>query len=320
MKYPRWRISRLFMASAVMVPLLLACSPQNGQDSSAHGQQPVNAPRFGVPVMEELVSLGYSGIHEEPVTLADGRWEGEPFEEGAASRPVVGLVDDFYLRSDLDGDGSSEAVVILWESSGGSGSNSYVAVVSRHDGIPVNIATALIGDRVQLRTGRISNGMIELDVVQQGPNDAACCPAETVTRVWKLDTGELNEITGQATGRLSLADLDGQEWLLQGMSRDEPVPPGLEVTLVFMNGRVAGHGACNHYFGSVAAGASPGDIVLSKLGSTRKACAPAAMELEERYLSTLPGVSRFGFLNGKLALSWQQDGGVNSLLFAPRTP
>jgi hypothetical protein len=44
------------------------------------------------------------------------------------------------------------------------------------------------------------------------------------------------------------------------------------------------------------------------------------MELEERYLSTLPGVSRFGFLNGKLALSWQQDGGVNSLLFAPRTP
>lgn len=318
MNYPTWRTGRLFMAGVVTVSVVLACSPQNGQDGAASDPQPVSVPRRGVPVMDELANLGYAGIHEEAVTLSNGRWEGEPYEEGEASRPVVGLVDDFYLHGDLDGDGSSEAVVILWESSGGSGSNSYMAVVSRRDGSPVNTATVLIGDRVQLRAGRIKDVLIELDVVQRGPNDAACCPAETVSRVWEMDKDELNEITGQATGRLSLADLEGQQWLLQGMSRDEPVPPGLEVTLNFMNGRVSGHSACNRYFGSVTAGESPGDITLSQIGSTRMACPPEAMEFEDSYLQALSGVTRFSFLNGKLVLSWQQDGSSNRLLFVPQ--
>ena len=54
-----------------------------------------------------LTSIGpgnatYSGIYEHTITLRDGRWEGEPFIKGGASRPAVGLVEDFSLTGDLD--------------------------------------------------------------------------------------------------------------------------------------------------------------------------------------------------------------------------
>jgi heat shock protein HslJ len=268
--------------------------------------------------MDELVNLSYSGVRDEPVTLVDGRWEGEPYEEGAASRPVVGLVKDFYLHGDLDGNGTNEAVVILWSTDAGTGSDTYVAVTTRRDGAPVNIGTALIGDRVQLRAGRLEDGRIELDLVEPGSDDAACCPGDTLTRVWQLGADGLVEVAGQDTGRLSLTELEGQEWLLEGITRDEPVPDGLQVTLNFSSGRVSGHSACNRYFGSVTEGDSPGDITFSKLGSTRMACPQAAMELEASYLQALQGVARFGFLNGKLVLTWQQGDSYKHMLFLPQ--
>ncbi len=43
---------------------------------------------------EQMGNATYSGIYDEPVTLADGVYEGEPFEEGGASRPVVTYFDN----------------------------------------------------------------------------------------------------------------------------------------------------------------------------------------------------------------------------------
>jgi len=314
------QVPRLFYALLVSALLLLAaltgCSPKNGNDAAATDKK--SAPQMTVPAMEELGSLSYAGIREDAITLAEGRWEGEPVEDGAASRPMVGLAEDFYLRADLDGEWPAEAVITLWETSGGSGVNSYVAVVARRDGRAVNIGSALIGDRVQLRAGRIVDQRIELDLVQQGPNDPACCPAETVTRVWEMGADGLQEAEPRNKGRLSLATIEGQEWQLQSMSKDEAVPDGLDVTLVFINGRVSGHAGCNSYFGSVTAGDNPGDITLGQIGSTRMACPPEAMELENRYLQALSNVTGFGFLNGRMALTWQRDGVVDALLFSPR--
>ena len=83
----------------------------------------------GAPSVEELAVATYEGITEEPITLIDGRWEGEPYVEGGASRPSVGLIDHFVLNGDLNGDGRAEAAALLWSSSGGSGTRLYLAVV-----------------------------------------------------------------------------------------------------------------------------------------------------------------------------------------------
>jgi hypothetical protein len=94
------------------------------------------------------------------------------------------------VLGDLDGDRLDEAVVVLTYSSGGSGSSSYLAVMSRQDGTVRNIATAALGDRVQLRSVQISGGKLLASGVRAGINDAACCPGELVEWQWMLNAGK----------------------------------------------------------------------------------------------------------------------------------
>lgn len=131
------------------------------------------------PAWTELRGATFHGLGEskQPVTLRDGRWEGAPFVEGGASRPAVELIADFHLSGDLNGDGAGEAVVLLAGSSGGTGTNSYLAVAGRKEGRIENLATGLLGDRVQLRSAKMNRRRILLELVQAGPSDAACCPA-----------------------------------------------------------------------------------------------------------------------------------------------
>lgn len=270
------------------------------------------------PSADELANATYSGIYDHPVTLKDGRWAGAPFVPDGASRPSVGLVEGFLITGDLDGDGSEEAVVLLWESSGGSGTYHYLAVMGRSDGKIANLGTALLGDRVQVRAGRITSGQIQLDVVQPGPGDAACCPSQTATRRWTLDARGFSEHTPTTIGTLSLTDLSGPEWMLTRMKRNRPVPTQPVVTLVFDGERVAGQSDCNRYFGAVKAGEMPGTLTISRIGGTRMACPNTVMALEDRYLEAPRHVNSYAFLAGKLALTWEKEGVTNTMLFIPR--
>jgi hypothetical protein len=135
------------------------------------------------------------GLFDDPVTLRDGRWEGEPYVAGGASRPTAGVIDDLSLAGDLDGDGVGETIAFLWSATGGSGTRNHVAVFT-HNGTGVSsVSAALIGDRVKLREARIVQGRIEIDVVQHGPDDAMCCPSVDATRVWLYDGEQLRETT-----------------------------------------------------------------------------------------------------------------------------
>jgi len=263
----------------------------------------------------DLANATYAGIFDQPVRLSNGRWEGEPFAPGGASRPSLLLIDDFWATGDLDGDGRQEAVVFLAESSGGSGSRIYIAAMGWDSGQPVNLGTALIGDRVQLRTLRIIDNRVELDVVQQGPDDAACCPTQKATRSWQLDSRQLAEVASQITGRVSLADLAGVEWTLTHFAWDEPVPAGLAITLTVEEDRIAGSSGCNRYFAGLEE-SQPGNVTVSAIGSTRMACPEDVLATESRYLTALGAVTKYGFLAGKLALTYQSERAVYSLLFA----
>ena len=308
---------KLLLSGIFILSVLLACSPQTS--NSVAPANPANSPaepRVSMPLTEAVANMTYSGIHDDDVTLTDGHWEGEPVVAGGTSRPSVGLIDDFMLTGDLDGDGPDEVVVFLWESSGGSGTYIHIAVAGSRDGQNLNLATAPVGDRVQLSSGGIKDGQIELDVVQQGPGDAACCPFQLARRYWRLEAAGLAESQADIIGKLSIEKLAGDEWMLVNLERTKPLPAGPPVTLVFAGGRISGSSGCNHYFASVSDGDMPGDLTVSRVGSTRMACPPADMELESSYLSALGSVMKYGFLNGKLALSWLQDGSVQKMLFS----
>jgi hypothetical protein len=44
------------------------------------------------------------------------------------------------------------------------------------------------------------------------------------------------------------------------------------------------------------------------------------MALEDRYLKALGRVVRFGFVAGRLLLTWSEHGSTGSMLFAPGQP
>ena len=273
-----------------------------------------------VPTATELANATYQGIGDHPVQLQNKLWQGEPFVAGGASRPRVGLVDDFQLTSDVNKDGADEAVVVLWQSSGGSGTYLYLAVMGRAESAIINLATAPIGDRVQIRSGRIDHGKIELDLVQQGPGDAACCPSRIVTRSWAIGARGLSESPMRVTGTLTPADIGSREWFLSRFSRDEKAPESPEVTLTYRQGQFVGHSGCNKYFGQVKAGQMPGDLVVGPVAGTRMACPAAVMEVEQRFLTALGNAFKFSYLAGKLALTWREGDVFNTMLFNPGNP
>ena len=296
-------------AALLVVVAAHACGtgPGSGKDSA-------QAAADGPPTVQELANAAYAGVFDEPVTLVDGRWEGAPFVEGGASRPSAGLVEDFVLTGDVDGDGREDAVVLLWESSGGSGTRTYLAAMGWAGDAVVNLGTTMVGDRVQVKTGFIADGLITLDLIQAGPGEAACCPTQKALAGWRLIDGSLTPTESVITGTLSLEDLQGPEWHLAAIGWDDPVLEEPGVVIRFDGDKVTGTGGCNGYFGTVTSDA-PGQLEFSAMGTTMMACPEPAMDLERRYLRTLAGGSNFSFAAGRLVIGCETDDGPVSLVF-----
>jgi hypothetical protein len=142
---------------------------------------------------EQAANITYRIPGEEPILLDSGRWEGKPYAPGGASRPSAGLKEGFMLLGDLTGDGQTEAAVILWQSSGGSGTFNHLAVVGHANGEIADLATAPLGDRVKTLDGRIIDGTIQLEVLQHYDDDPACCPTQRALRTWSFKDGALLE-------------------------------------------------------------------------------------------------------------------------------
>lgn len=132
----------------------------------------------------EIANATIDGTEYGSVTLQDGSWKGEPWVEGGASRPRVGLASDFILRGDIDGDGNDEALVLVWQSSGGSGTFNYIALMDQSDDGLLNTATAPLGDRVKVLGGSISKNLLELQLIEHDEDDPACCPTRKATRYY----------------------------------------------------------------------------------------------------------------------------------------
>jgi heat shock protein HslJ len=277
--------------------------------------------RTGPPSLEELQNMtfhGFGGL--DPLTLQNGLWQGPPAVEGGASRPEVRLLGELLLQGDLDADGDEEVVALLNLATGGTGQLLHLCVVERVDGLPRNVATTLVGDRVQIRDARIEANQIVLDVVQAGPDDAMCCPGELATRTWTFqDPGELVPADPSGpTGRLSLETIAGSDWVLRFWEWNVPAPVEPEVTLRLNEARLVGTNGCNNYFTAATAGEAPGDLSLGPIGATRMACPGAASAVESRFMQQLQGVKKFGFMLGHLALTYEVEGRHGVMLFASR--
>jgi len=140
-----------------------------------------------------IANATFDGTEYGVVSLSDGTWEGAPWVAGGAARPRVGLARDFIRYGDVDGDGDDEALVIVWQSSGGSGTFNYIALVDQSDGDWRNVATTALGDRVKVSDAAIGPDGVTVDVIEHDEDDPACCPTRATTRRYDANLDEFNE-------------------------------------------------------------------------------------------------------------------------------
>jgi heat shock protein HslJ len=247
---------------------------------------------------ETLKNAEYRGIYAEAIRLADGKYEGEPFVEGGASRPTVAFIN-VYAFGDLDDDGLDDAVVVLVENSGGSGSFVYLAAVLNRDGNPENVATQFLGDRGQVQSLSIAGGEITVNLATHGPDDPMCCPSQQEVQVYALQGNELVQLSTQGD-----LDITGVAWQWWGLVETEPaaqsiVPNSENYTLVLQpDGSLHVKADCNVVGGAYTL---EDDALAIELGpSTMAFCGEAS--LDRQYLEWLGSVESYTLEDDQLIL------------------
>lgn len=273
-----------------------------------------------VPATLDLArNLTYGGVMDTSFTLTDGKYERAPTDSTPADRVLVELLDRLYAIHDFTGDGVDDGAFLLAATGGGSGVFTYLVGVSGRGGTPRSIYTALLGDRTQVRSLAASDSGVTVEYVAAAPDDPSCCPTMNVRQTFPMRGDTLLDVRTEELGRISPADFAG-EWRLAYLDWDEPVPAAVVVTATFDAGRVAGRGGCNRYTGPFRVETASPDVSTGPTAATKMACAPPAMEVEDRYFTALGGVQRWGWAQGMLALSYRTDGGVGTLLYRRAPP
>jgi len=156
-----------------------------------------------VPPRPDLASATYAGIYDQPVTLVRGVYQGNPFVAGGASRPVVTLLAQPRWQLDLDSDGSEQTLVLLTESSGGSGTFVYLALMSPTASGYRNVDTVLLGDRVRVIDVSVVGDLLAVQIEPGSATDPAGQEVQNPIVRWLQVTDdrlvELIEMAGRLT-------------------------------------------------------------------------------------------------------------------------
>lgn len=265
-----------------------------------------------VPSLTEdtLKNADYRGIYEETVQLIDGRYEGEPFVEGGASRPTVSFIDP-YAFGDLDGDGVEDAAVLLAENSGGSGTFIYLAAVLNRNGSPQNMATQLLGDRVQVNSMSIEDGEIVVDMITHGPDDPMCCPTQQVVQTYELRDNELVQTSEEVISAAAESEIVGVVWKwVKFLGSDDTTivvdDPDKYTLELLRDGQVRIQADCNSASGTYALDRA-GGLTLELGPTTLAECGPGS--LYDEYLEMLQWVRTYVLEGDQLVLNMMADGG-----------
>ena len=305
------------------IPVLSVCAPLGavcialglagcGERAPRERLKPPGPPP--TPTLEQVKAATISGVFDQAITLAGGKYEGQPIEPGAASVPTAALWEPTFNTADVDGVVGSEAVAMLSSNSGGSGEFVYLAVFGMRDGSFANLATVPVGDRVRLQNLWLERGKVVMDVIEAGPNDPACCPTQVTRKTFGMDGGAFKQLSSEVRGVLAVSMLSANEWMLIEID-GQPLSSDLDAPLIhFETDRLRGFAGCNRFTAPVKETA-PGDIDIGAAAAEKKACPPPQMELEQKFLTRLDAVNRYGYLAGQLALTWQDGDRFGTLLF-----
>jgi hypothetical protein len=140
-----------------------------------------------VPSLNQLKNATYtlSAANGLQVTLVDGQFD---IRDSAKNTRASGQLIAPVTYGDVDGDGVTDAVVIIAVNTGGSGTFHELIVLLASKG---QAASRMMGDRISEKQLGIKDGKITLDYLRAGPKDGLCCPSQLARTVLQYKNGEL---------------------------------------------------------------------------------------------------------------------------------
>ena len=149
------------------------------------------------------------GIDGQTITLVSGLHR-VPAAPGSASIETTRLTGH-RSYSDVDGDGDTDAAVILTFHGGGSGTFSYLGVVAQGSDGPA--PTVWLGDRIRVLGVAAAGGRVTVSYLDRAADEPfAAVPTVPRTRTFSLEDGQLTEFS---------ADVDpaGSSYRIEGATR-----------------------------------------------------------------------------------------------------
>jgi heat shock protein HslJ len=153
------------------------------------------APQDDAAFAQALPNIAYpvEGTSTGMAQLKDGVFE-EPAAPGSATNFKVQLGKDQAL-GDLNGDGTTDAVVTLVVEPGGSGTFTYLVPVINDQGTPKPLTPVLLGDRIIIKSVTVNNGDVVVTMLTRKPDEPMSAePTVEVTRTFKFAGDQLVEI------------------------------------------------------------------------------------------------------------------------------
>ena len=296
----------------IMLALITACSTtsRNGADKPSRSSA-------GQALTENVLNNATYQIDElGTFQLDNGKFE-RRYGEGSTQIDKVSL--EKFTFGDLDGDGLSDAAVILTRQSGGSATFRYLVAMHNAGSTPRQQASVLLGDRVQISALSIAAGQVGLETVTTGPSDPACCPSHRLKQAYSLRDGKWAQSVDKpvnsdaVTG--SNANITGIVWKLERFEDTLDVhnfvidDPNQYTLILLPDGSYQVKADCNRMQGRYTLAGK--QIKIAPGAATLAECAPGSRYAEFlRYLTEALG---FVVHENKFRLNLMREGG--SLVF-----
>lgn len=261
---------------------------------------------------------------DEVITLQNGKYVGEPFVEGGATKPVVTLLEPVVF-GDLNQDGGQNAAAVMVADGGGSGSFYYLTLFSNVDGAAEHVTSTMLGDRLKVRGIGINEGVVYLEYVTQADGDAVSQPTQVVRSGYALVDGAFEQVSTEDLGSIAgtvydypISELLGTTWEWHayidfGEVNSYVVEEPAKYTLTFVeDGKYALLADCNRVNGDFIS-EDAGKIQFMPGAATLAACGDDSLDGE--YLQKLGDVRGYLRADGQLVLNIMLDSG--NMIFEP---
>lgn len=233
--------------------------------------------------VEEITGLADSPLNAtyiiegESFTLVDGFASKEITPESSLRNEVSIIGEPVF--GDLDRDGDEDALVILLNESGGSGSFFYTAIAANVDGEYQGTDTMFLGDRINLESFVIDDERAKIKYsVRAEVESFAVEPSVGKELHLQLDSEGFHLIQvevnfeGEADPNIMTLDMHTWKWINTTYNNDtELVPKEVGVfTLTFTDGKFSATTDCNNMTGSYEV--EENKITFGAIASTRMFC------------------------------------------------